>query len=50
MSKNVTLRIVISEQAEDVLKRNMKKYKAENYSALIEKLCADLEIADKAKS
>ena len=41
--ENITLRVVISSQAEQSLFLEMKRRKCDNYSELIEKLAADLE-------
>jgi len=43
----VTIRIVISEQAEDVLRRIMKKHSLANFSEAVEHLCVQYEVKDK---
>jgi len=41
--ENITLRVVISSQAEQSLLAEMKKRKCANYSELIEKIAIELE-------
>ena len=43
----VTIRVVVSEQAEDVLRRIMKKYSLANFSEAVEHLCVNHELKDK---
>jgi len=47
MIESMRMSIVLSPQAEDVLKRIMKKYSYANYSEAIEHLCGFYEAKDK---
>ena len=47
VESNITLRIVISAQAEQSLLAEMRKRKCKNYSDLIEKIAAELELRRK---